>query len=125
MPAKGDQAMLLTRKAAYGLIAVKHLAEQPRENSFSAKDLPDLYGFPQEALAKTLQRLATAGLLPSHHGIKGGYALARDPTVTMLGDAEGTASKGMWIAADGCCEQRVLPADVRVGAKPKYASRSK
>ena len=71
--------MLPTRKAWYGLIAVKHLAEQPRENSFSAKDLPDLYGFPHEALAKTLQRLATAGLLRSHHGIKGGYTLARDP----------------------------------------------
>ena len=72
--------MLLTRKAWYGLIAVKHLAEQqPRENSFSAKDLADLYGFPQEALAKILQRLARAGLLLSHHGIRGGYTLVRDP----------------------------------------------
>ena len=71
--------MLLTRKAWYGLTAVKHLAEQPRESSFSAKDLADLYGFPQEALAKILQRLARAGLLLSHHGIKGEYTLARDP----------------------------------------------
>jgi len=39
----------------------------------------DLYGFPQEALAKILQRLARAGLLLSHHGIKGEYTLARDP----------------------------------------------
>ena len=71
--------MLLTRKACYGLIAVKHLAEQPRESSFSAKDLAGFHGFPQEALAKILQRLAKAGLLLSHHGIKGGYTLARDP----------------------------------------------
>ncbi len=71
--------MLLTRKAWYGLVAVKHLAEPPRESSFSAKDLADLYGLPQEALAKILQRLAGAGLLLSHHGIKGGYTLARDP----------------------------------------------
>ena len=71
--------MLLTRKAWYGLVAVKHLAEPPRESSFSAKDLADLYGLPQEALAKILQRLARAGLLLSHHGIKGGYTLARDP----------------------------------------------
>jgi Rrf2 family protein len=71
--------MLLTRKAWYGLIAVKHLAEQPRQNSFSAKDLANSYGFPQEALAKILQGLARAGLLLSHHGIKGGYTLARDP----------------------------------------------
>ena len=72
--------MLLTRKAWYGLIAVKHLAEQPRQNSFSAKDLANSYGFPQEALAKILQGLARAGLLLSHHGIKGGYTLVRAPT---------------------------------------------
>jgi Iron-dependent Transcriptional regulator len=71
--------MLLTRKAWYGLVAMKRLAEPPRESSFSAKDLADLYGLPQEALAKILQRLAGAGLLLSHHGIKGGYTLARDP----------------------------------------------
>jgi Rrf2 family protein len=71
--------MLLTRTACYGLIAVKHLAEQPLESSFSAKDLADFHGFPQEALAKILQRLARRGLLLSHHGIKGGYSLARDP----------------------------------------------
>src|ERR1700692_2953057 len=72
--------MLLTRKAWYGLIAVKHMAEQQsRENSFSAKDLADLYGLPQEALAKILRRLARTGLLLSHHGIKGGHSLARDP----------------------------------------------
>jgi len=71
--------MLLTRKAWYGLIAVKHLAEQPRQNSFSAKDLANSYGFPHEALAKILQGLARAGLLLSHHGIKGGYTLVRDP----------------------------------------------
>ncbi len=71
--------MLLTRKAWYGLIAGKPLAEQPRQNSFSAKDLANSYGFPQEALAKILQGLARAGLLLSHHGIKGGYTLVRDP----------------------------------------------
>ena len=71
--------MLLARKAWYGLIAVKHLAEQPRQNSFSAKDLANSHGFPQEALAKILQGLARAGLLLSHHGIKGGYTLVRDP----------------------------------------------
>ena len=52
--------MLMTRTTCYGLIAVKHLAEQPRESSFSAKDLADFHGFPQEALAKILQRLARA-----------------------------------------------------------------
>jgi Rrf2 family protein len=70
--------MLLTRRACYGLIAAKHLAEHAGEGSFSAHDLAECYGLPHEALAKVLQRLSTAGVLMSHHGIKGGYTLARD-----------------------------------------------
>jgi len=68
----------LTKKADYGLIAVKHLAEQGPEGSSSAKDIADAYRIPAEALAKILQRLAKARLLISHHGTNGGYALARD-----------------------------------------------
>ncbi len=71
--------MLLTRRACYGLLAAQHLAEHAGEGSFSANDLAEFYGLPHEALAKILQRLAAAGLLMSHHGIKGGYTLACDP----------------------------------------------
>ena len=68
----------LTKKADYGLMAMKHLAEHAADGSCSAKDVAEAYGIPQEALAKILQRLAKAGLLTSQHGIKGGYMLARD-----------------------------------------------
>jgi len=71
--------MLLTRRACYGLIAAKHLAEHTGEGSVSANDLAEFYGLPHEALAKILQRLATAGVLSSHYGINGGYTFARDP----------------------------------------------
>ena len=71
--------MLLTRRACYGLLAAQHLAEHAGEGSFSANDLAEFYGLPLEALAKILQRLATSGVLLSHHGINGGYTLARDP----------------------------------------------
>ena len=69
----------LTKKADYGLIAMKHLAEHGPKSSCSAKDVAEAYGIPPEALAKILQRLAKAGLLHSQHGINGGYTLARDP----------------------------------------------
>ena len=65
----------LTKKADYGLIALKHLAESG--SSSSAKDIADGYGLPQEALAKILQRLAKSGVLVSQHGTNGGYSLAR------------------------------------------------
>jgi len=67
----------LTKKADYGLMAMKHLAERAHEGACSAKDVADAYGIPQEALAKILQRLVKAGLLLSQHGANGGYTLAR------------------------------------------------
>jgi Rrf2 family protein len=69
----------LTKKADYGLMAMKHLAERASDGTCSAKDIAEAYGIPQEALAKILQRLAKVGLILSQHGINGGYTLARDP----------------------------------------------
>jgi Rrf2 family protein len=69
----------LTKKADYGLIAVRHLAEHAELGACSAKDLAEIYGLPQEALAKILQRLARSKLLISQQGINGGYVLSRDP----------------------------------------------
>src|ERR1700692_2201784 len=68
----------LTKKADYGLMAMKHLAERGPHGACSAKDVADAYGIPQEALAKILQRLVKAGLLHSQHSINGEYTLARD-----------------------------------------------
>ena len=71
--------MKLTKKADYGLIALKHLAMYGHQGSASAKDIADCYGIPQALLAKILQKLARHGFLRSHHGTHGGYLLARDP----------------------------------------------
>jgi len=72
----------LTKKADYGLMALKYLAEQPAGSTLdsapaSAKDIADAYHIPPQLLAKILQTLARAGLLVSHAGTNGGYALAR------------------------------------------------
>ncbi len=69
----------LTKKADYGLIAMRHLAEHADLGACSAKDLAEMYSIPQEALAKILQRLTKSGLLVSQYGTNGGYTLARDP----------------------------------------------
>jgi Rrf2 family protein len=68
----------LTKKADYGLIALKYLAEHPEKSALSAKDVADAYGIPAQLLAKILQQLTRSGLLRSHAGMNGGYALARD-----------------------------------------------
>jgi Rrf2 family protein len=73
----------LTKKADYGLMALKFLAEQAfapagrAGGAQSAKDIADAYHIPPPLLAKILQTLARAGLLISHAGTNGGYALAR------------------------------------------------
>jgi Rrf2 family protein len=69
----------LTKKADYGLIALKHLALKPPNESASAKDIAETYGVPLPLLSKILQRLARNGFLRSEHGTNGGYRLARDP----------------------------------------------
>ncbi len=74
----GYSVLKLTKKADYGLIALKYLAEHPETQALSAKDVADTYGIPPQLLAKVLQRLTKAGLLRSHAGMNGGYALARD-----------------------------------------------
>ncbi len=71
----------LTKKADYGLMALKYLAEQtvltPGTPARSAKDIAEAYHIPPQLLAKILQTLARAGLLVSHAGSTGGYALSR------------------------------------------------
>jgi len=67
----------LTKKADYGLIALKHLAVNGPESS-SAKAIADTYGVPVALLSKILQKLAKNGFLVSEHGTNGGYKLARD-----------------------------------------------
>jgi len=99
--------MLLTRRACYGLLAARHLAEHAGEGSFSANGLSEFYGLPHEALAKILQRLATAGVLMSHHGVKGGYTLARDPRYISVFDVI-NASQGLrWSSLHNEGQQRI------------------
>jgi Rrf2 family protein len=69
----------LTKKADYALMALKYLAEHPESSALSAKDIAEAYHIPQQLLAKILQRLAKVGMVKSHAGMNGGYALAKEP----------------------------------------------
>jgi Rrf2 family protein len=75
----------LSKKADFGLIALKHLA-QHADTSVSAREIATEYRIPAELLAKILQRLARKGLLLSQQGTHGGYVLARDPSKISIVD---------------------------------------
>ncbi len=83
----------LSKKADYGLIALKHLAMHHGEASASAADIAEVYGISATLMAKVLQKLARGGLVAAQHGSSGGYTLARDPSRITALDAI-TPSKG-------------------------------
>lgn len=76
----------MSKKADYGLIAIRHLAIRANEaDSASAKEIAACYGISASLLSKILQTLTRAGFLHSEHGMRGGYRLARDPrSITAL-----------------------------------------
>ncbi len=60
----------LTKKADYGLIALRHLASVPGATA-STKDIAEAYHLPVTLLAKGLQQLARAEILQSVAGTNG------------------------------------------------------
>jgi Rrf2 family protein len=69
----------LSKKADYGLIAVKHLAMHREEHACSASEIAEEYGISTTLTAKVLQRLARHGVVAARHGSSGGYQLAKEP----------------------------------------------
>jgi|SRR6516162_5617799 Rrf2 family protein len=67
----------LSKKADYGLIAMKHLANHRSNHSCSASEIAAEYGISATLMAKVLQRLARHGLVAAKHGSTGGYQLTR------------------------------------------------
>ena len=67
----------LTKKADYGLIALRHLAAAPNAAA-STREIADSYHLPVPLLAKVMQQLAKARIVQSLPGTHGGYKLARD-----------------------------------------------
>ena len=100
----------LSKKADYGLIALKHLA-QHSEDSVSAREIAVQYRIPVELLAKVLQKLARKGLLVSQQGMNGGYVLAKDPAsisiVDVLEALDGPISITPCERGDDCRQMQV------------------
>lgn len=77
----------LSKKADYGLIALKYLAIHFGNGSYSAADIAEVYGISTPLMAKVLQKLAKGGLVAARHGSSGGYTLARKASQITVLDA--------------------------------------
>jgi len=99
----------LSKKADYGLIALKHLAMHHGGDSFSASDIAEAYGISAPLMAKVLQKLARGGLVAARHGSSGGYTLARDASRITALDAisaiEGPLFITSCVTRRGQCDQ--------------------
>ena len=63
----------LSKKADYGLIAMKHLANHREQHACSASEIAEEYGISATLMAKVLQKLARQNLVAAKHGSNGGY----------------------------------------------------
>src|SRR5246127_324104 len=70
----------LSKRADYGLIAVKHLALNRRDHACSANEIAEEYGISATLMAKVLQKLAHKSIVAAKHGSSGGYQLSKEPS---------------------------------------------
>lgn len=67
----------LTRGSEYGIRAMMYLAERPFGEVCSLREVSSARDVPESFLAKIFQSLVHAGIVVSHRGARGGFALAR------------------------------------------------
>ena len=99
----------LSKKAEYALMALKDLALRPESEAASAREIAERYEIPHEVMAKVLQRLAKQHLVTSQHGTRGGYFLARSPSLISMAEAieaiDGPVTVTVCSSLDDDCDQ--------------------
>ena len=71
--------MQLTRAADYAVRMMIHLATLPSDSRTNRAALAVACEIPEPFVGKILQSLTRAGLIASHRGVNGGFALTRSP----------------------------------------------
>jgi FeS assembly SUF system regulator len=110
---RGDKPLIkLSRLADYSIVLMTQLAARPG-SLMQAPDMALVTGLPVPTVAKTLKRLAQAGLVESQRGAKGGYALVRDaaeiPVTEIIAAVDGPiALTECTVDADGVCDIEAL-----------------
>jgi len=69
----------LSKKADYGLIAVKHLAMHRQQHACSASEIAEEYGISATLMAKVLQKLAHGSLVAAKTRLKRGVSVGKRP----------------------------------------------
>ena len=92
----------------YGIVLLTQFAARQDSTSMTARELAGAAKLPLPTVGKLLKQLSHNGLLSSHRGIKGGYALARpagEITVAQIIEALEGPMALTECQAPGVCEQ--------------------
>jgi len=102
--------MQLTRAADYAIRVMIHLAGLPPGTRTSRSGLAEASECPEQFLSKVLQHLTHAGLVVSHRGNTGGFALSpahRDASLLEIIEAvEGPIRLNLCLTGPRACERQ-------------------
>ena len=101
----------LSKMNDYAVVVLGHMAA--RDGLVAAPDVAEATGLPASTVSQVLKKLAHAGLVVSHRGAHGGYALGRPAAAISVADLvealEGPVALTACVeGADGECEVETL-----------------
>ena len=71
--------MQFTKAEEYGIFGVLYLADVDGDRVVPLSEITQAMNIPEKFLAKIFQSLSKNGVIRSHRGVRGGFALARKP----------------------------------------------
>ena len=105
----GPSMLRLSKKTDYALMALIHLTQDSSRGAWSAREIARSYNIPPHLMAKVLQRMAQSGIVVSHQGTRGGYALGRPAhlinAAEVIESIEGPFSMTSCVSESGYCLQ--------------------
>ena len=78
--------MAISTKGRYSVRILALMASRPAGHVFSRHDIAEAEGISPTYVQQLMMSLRTAGLVSSHRGRVGGFALARDPATISVAD---------------------------------------
>lgn len=92
----------------YGIVLMTYVASTPHTSLHTAREMSAGTGMHAATVGKIVRELVDHGLLVSHRGVKGGYALARPGETISVADIidalEGPVGFTECYSTPGCCE---------------------
>lgn len=93
--AKSERSSLMNvgRRVDYAVRALSYLAGQPEGKIVSRSDIEKSQDIPSFYLSKIMKDLVSGGLVQSHIGSKGGFALAKEANAISIKDVYETVER--------------------------------